>query len=167
VVSGIEDALRKAFVDRTLEVSLHSANEIVARAAFGRVTHTGPQDRIPKHKRHMPTAARQQVAGVATATTRQHIHKTYRVLTRPSRPPRDDCVARRADSCSPTSSLTHHRMQRRWREWELICASGNFAIYIRRHGVRVNFKQGLRPRPFNHGVSMLDAFPYQHAFLNT
>jgi hypothetical protein len=36
-----------------------------------------------------------------------------------------------------------------------------------RHGVRVKFKNGLRPKPFNHGVSMKDATQPQLYFLST
>jgi hypothetical protein len=36
-----------------------------------------------------------------------------------------------------------------------------------RHGMRVNFKRSLRPRPFNHGASMLDASPFYLSFLDT
>jgi hypothetical protein len=37
-----------------------------------------------------------------------------------------------------------------------IGASGQVVNWIR-HGVRVKFKNGLRPKSFNHGVSMKDA----------
>jgi hypothetical protein len=36
-----------------------------------------------------------------------------------------------------------------------------------RHGLRIDFKDGLRPRPFNHGVSMNDAKQTQLDFLST
>jgi hypothetical protein len=36
-----------------------------------------------------------------------------------------------------------------------------------RHGVLVKFKTGLRPKPFNHGVSMQDATQPQLDFLAT
>jgi hypothetical protein len=55
------------------------------------------------------------------------------------------------------------RVRRRWREWERIGASGQVLSSIR-HGVRI--KHGTRPRPFNHGISMLDATPAQLEFLN-
>jgi hypothetical protein len=35
------------------------------------------------------------------------------------------------------------------------------------HGVRVKFKNGMRPKPFNHGVSMKDATQPQMDFLAT
>jgi hypothetical protein len=63
-------------------------------------------------------------------------------------------VARRADSCSPSSNYMRHRQ--RWRERGHIDASGQVVSWIR-HGVRVKFKNGLRPKPFNHGVSMKHA----------
>jgi hypothetical protein len=59
-----------------------------------------------------------------------------------------------------------HRVRRRWREWERIGASGQFLSWIR-HGVRVKFKHGARPRPFNHGTSGMDATPAQLKFLNS
>jgi hypothetical protein len=48
-----------------------------------------------------------------------------------------------------------HRVRQQWREWECIGASGQVLYWIR-HGVRVKFKRGERPRPFNHGTSMMD-----------
>jgi hypothetical protein len=59
-----------------------------------------------------------------------------------------------------------HRVRRRWREWEGIGASGQVLNWIH-HGVRVKFKHGARPKPFNHGISMLDAIPAQLEFLNS
>jgi hypothetical protein len=57
-----------------------------------------------------------------------------------------------------------HRGRLRWREWEHIGASGQVVNWIR-HGVRVKFKNGMRPKPFNHGVSMKDATQPQLDFL--
>jgi hypothetical protein len=59
-----------------------------------------------------------------------------------------------------------HRVRLRWREWEHIGASGQVVNWIR-HGVRVKFKNGLRPKRFNHGVSMKDATQPQLDFLAT
>jgi hypothetical protein len=59
-----------------------------------------------------------------------------------------------------------HRVRRRWREWERIGASGQVLSWIR-HGVRVRFKHGTRPKPFNHGISMLDATKAQLEFLDS
>jgi hypothetical protein len=59
-----------------------------------------------------------------------------------------------------------HRVGRRWREWERIGASGQVLSWIR-HGVHVKFKHGARPKPFNHGIAMLDATPAQLEFLDT
>jgi hypothetical protein len=59
-----------------------------------------------------------------------------------------------------------HRVRRRWREWERIGASGQVLSWIRR-GIRIKFKHGTRPRPSNHGISMLDATPSQLQFLNS
>jgi hypothetical protein len=80
--------------------------------------------------------------------------------------PRNDGVARRADSYSPSSSFMRHRVRRRWREWERIGTSGQVLSWIR-HDVCVKFKHGSRSRPFNHGTSMLDATPAQLEFLNS
>jgi hypothetical protein len=60
-----------------------------------------------------------------------------------------------------------HRVRRKWREWERIGASGEVLLSWIRHGVRVKFKHGVRPRPFNHGISMLDATPAQLEFINS
>jgi hypothetical protein len=59
-----------------------------------------------------------------------------------------------------------HRVRLRCREWEHIGASSQVVNWIH-HGVRVKFKTGLRPRPFNHGVSMKDATQSQLDFLGT
>jgi hypothetical protein len=58
------------------------------------------------------------------------------------------------------------RVRCKWREWERIGASGQVQNWIR-HGVRVKFKRGERPRPFNHGTSMMDAIPTQLEFLDS
>jgi hypothetical protein len=60
----------------------------------------------------------------------------------------------------------HHRVRLRWREWEHIGASGQIVIWIR-HGGRVKFRNGLRPKPFNHEVPMKDATQPQQDFLAT
>jgi hypothetical protein len=59
-----------------------------------------------------------------------------------------------------------HRVRLRWREWEQIGSSGQVVNWIR-HGVRVKLKNGLRPKPFNHGVSMKDGTQQQLDFLAT
>jgi hypothetical protein len=59
-----------------------------------------------------------------------------------------------------------HRVRLRWREWEHIGASGQVVKSIR-HGVRVKFKNGLRPKSFNHGVSMKNATQPQLDFIST
>jgi hypothetical protein len=59
-----------------------------------------------------------------------------------------------------------HRVRLRWREWEHIGASGQVVSWIL-HGMRVKFKNGLRPRPFNHGVSMKEVTQPQLDFLST
>jgi hypothetical protein len=50
--------------------------------------------------------------------------------------------------------------------WEHIGASGQFLNWVR-HGVLVKFKHGTCPRPFNHGISMLDATQGHLEFLNS
>jgi hypothetical protein len=59
-----------------------------------------------------------------------------------------------------------HRVRQRWRESGHIGASGQVVSWIC-HGVRVEFKYGLRPKPFNHGVSMKDATQPQLDFIAT
>jgi hypothetical protein len=59
-----------------------------------------------------------------------------------------------------------HRVRLRWREWEYIGASGQVVNWIR-HGLLVKFKSGMRPKPFNHGVSMKDVTQAQVDFLAT
>jgi hypothetical protein len=154
VVSGTLDAQRQAFVDRTLEVILHSSNKVAAIVTFARVTLNIPLDRILRPRRRPQTAARWQHHPPQP-------HEPTRapsLYTLPNRFPRNDGVAHRADSYPPASSFMRHRVRRRWRELELIGASGQVASWIR-NGVRVELKQGLRPRPSNHGVSMLGATP--------
>jgi hypothetical protein len=60
-VSGPLDALRQAFVDRTLEVSLHAASKAADRAAFAKVT----PDRPP-----CPDARARKAAAAAAAAAR-------------------------------------------------------------------------------------------------
>jgi hypothetical protein len=57
-------------------------------------------------------------------------------------------------------------VRRRWPEWKRIGASGQVLSWIR-YGVRVKFKQGARPRPFNYGASMPDATLAQLEFLDS
>jgi hypothetical protein len=68
--------------------------------------------------------------------------------TVPSHPRRSDGVARRADSCSPSSNYMRHRVRLKLRELEHIRASGKVVNWIR-HSVRVKFEDNLRPKPFN------------------
>jgi hypothetical protein len=71
-----------------------------------------------------------------------------------------------ARSLFPYIFDVRHRVRQRWREWEQIGASGKVVYWIR-HGVPVKIKRGLRPLPFNHVVSMLDATPSQLSLLTT
>jgi hypothetical protein len=50
-VSGTEDALRKAFVDSTLKVSMHAANKADADAKFANVTPDRPPGPDAKAKK--------------------------------------------------------------------------------------------------------------------
>jgi hypothetical protein len=67
-VSGPLDALRQAFVDRTLEISLHAASKAAAGAAFAKIT----PDRPPGHgaKARKAAADRRKAAAPAGATSR-------------------------------------------------------------------------------------------------
>jgi hypothetical protein len=156
-VSGPLDELRQAFVDMTLEVSQHAASKVAAEAAFARATPDKPPGQDAKAKK----AAADKRKDAATTTVAA-------AGTKPNdgtKPPRrSDMVTRRADSCSPSSNYMRHRVRLKWREWEHIGASGRVVSWIR-HGVRVKFKNGLRPKPFNHGVSMKDATQPQLDFI--
>jgi hypothetical protein len=128
-----------------------------------RLHHTSQQVMTPRPAKLQPMDAKQQQRRQQPPA---HHHLSQNRPTRHDHRPKYDGVARRADSCSPTPSFMRHRVRRRWREWERICASGQVLSWIR-HGVRVKFKHGTRPKPFNHGIYMLDATPAQLEFLNS
>jgi hypothetical protein len=68
-VSGPLDALRQAFVDRTLEVSLHAASNAAAGAAFATIAPhkpTGPDARARKATADKRKAAAATAAAVRT-----------------------------------------------------------------------------------------------------
>jgi hypothetical protein len=65
-VSGPLDALRQAFVDRTLEVSLHATNKAAAGAAFAKITPDKPSG--PDAKARKAAADRRKAAATAAAT---------------------------------------------------------------------------------------------------
>jgi hypothetical protein len=65
-VSGPLDELRQAFVDRTLEVSLHAANKAAAGATFAKATPDKPPGQDDKVKK---AAADKRKAAAATTTT--------------------------------------------------------------------------------------------------
>jgi hypothetical protein len=65
-VSGPLDELRQAFVDRTLEVSLHAASKAAAGAAFAKATPDKPPGQDAKAKK---AAADKRKAAAATTTT--------------------------------------------------------------------------------------------------
>jgi hypothetical protein len=58
--SGPLDELRQAFVDKTLEVSLHAACKAAARAAFEKATPKCHPDRTPRLRMQQPTNAQLQ-----------------------------------------------------------------------------------------------------------
>jgi hypothetical protein len=65
-VSGPLDALRQAFVDRTLEVSLHAASKAAAGTAFAKIA----PDKPPRpDTRARKAAADKRKAAAAAATT--------------------------------------------------------------------------------------------------
>jgi hypothetical protein len=108
-VSGQLDALRQAFVDRTLEVSLHVASKAAASAAFAKVTPTNLPAKSPKPANQFPTNARlplrpQHMRAPQPATKPAGARGHHR---------RSNCVARRVDSCSPSSPFMRHRVQQR------------------------------------------------------
>jgi hypothetical protein len=80
-VSGPLDALRQAFVDRTLEVSLHAASKDVAGATFAKITPfkaTGPDAKARK-----AAADRRKAAAAAAAASRPSPHAKPIDLARP------------------------------------------------------------------------------------
>jgi hypothetical protein len=67
-VSGPLDALRQAFVDRTLKVSLHAANKVAAGAAFAKITPDKPAG--PDAKARKVAADKRKAAATAAAAAR-------------------------------------------------------------------------------------------------
>jgi hypothetical protein len=67
-VSGPLDALRQAFVDRTLEVSLHAANKATASGAFAKITPIKPAG--PDAKARKAAADKRKTAAAAAADAR-------------------------------------------------------------------------------------------------
>jgi hypothetical protein len=72
-------------------------------------------------------------------------------------------VTRRADSCTPYSNYTRHRLRRNRQAWKDIGASGQVLKWIR-EGVTIPFLNN-RPTPFNQGVSLLEATSEQLNFV--
>jgi hypothetical protein len=136
-VSGPLDALRQAFVDRTLQVSLHTASKVVAGATFAKITLDKPPG-LDAIARKAAADRRKAAAGAAAAAAAAPTPPLQNPATPHGHNPRNDGVARRADSCSLSSPFMRHRVRRRWREWERIGASGQVLSWIR-HGVRVKF----------------------------
>jgi hypothetical protein len=128
-----------------------------------------PRSRLTSRPALTPRPGKQPPIGAKQQLQRQqpHAHPPPQNRATPyDHHPRSGGVARRADSCSPSSPFMRHRVRRRWREWERVGASGQVPNWIR-HGVRVKLKQGTRPRPFIHGTSMLDTTPAQVEFLDS
>jgi hypothetical protein len=67
-VSGSLDALRQAFVDRTLEVGLHAANKAAAGAAFAKITPDKPTG--PDSKARKAAADKRKAAAAPAAAAR-------------------------------------------------------------------------------------------------
>jgi hypothetical protein len=83
-VSGPQDALRQAFVDRTLEVSLHAASKAGAGAAFAKIT----PDKPPCADAKAPTTADKRKAKAplaAAAAARTPLHEGKRPLATPTK----------------------------------------------------------------------------------
>ena len=80
-VSGPLDALRQAFVDRTLEVRLHAATKAAAGAAFAKIT----SDKLPglDAKARKATADRRKATAAGTTTTARAPPSTKPCDTRP------------------------------------------------------------------------------------
>jgi hypothetical protein len=66
-VSGALDALRHAFVDRTLEVSLHAAHKAAAGAAFAKITPDKPLG--PDARARKAAADKRKAVAAAEAPT--------------------------------------------------------------------------------------------------
>jgi hypothetical protein len=110
-VSGPLDTLRQAFVDRTLEVSLHTTSKAAVGVAFVRVTHYKPTGQDAK-ARKATTDKRRAATTTAAAPPpllRPPSHMALRDHHR-----RSDGVARRADTFSSLSPFISHRVRRRW-----------------------------------------------------
>jgi hypothetical protein len=159
-VSGPLDELRQSFVDMTIEVSMHAASKAADGAAFARATPDKPLGQDAKAKK--AASDKRKVALVTTAKAAAGTKPSDG--TKPStkkcwcHPPRRLLL--------PVINYMRHRVRLKWREWEHIGASGQVVTWIR-HGVRAKFKNGLRPKLFNHGVSMKDANHPQLDFLAT
>jgi hypothetical protein len=158
-VSGPLDALRQATSTERLKSAFTPPVRLLPAQPYPKPSRPAV---TPRAGTQPPTIAKQQLQ-------RQHPHAhppPQNRATPHGHHPRNDGVARRADSCSPSSPFIRHCVRRRWRGWERIGASGQVLSWIR-HCVRVKFKQGTRPRPFNHGTSILDATQAQLEFLDS
>jgi hypothetical protein len=159
-VSGPLDALRQAFIDRNVEINLHAANKAAVGDAFARVTHDKPPS--PYTKAHKAAANKRKAAGAAAAAARATPIAKNTETTRP--PPRKLWCGPPRRFMLPSSLFMIYRVRGKWREWERIGASAQVVHWIRL-GVHVKFQRGVRPRPFNYGMSMLNATPAQLEFL--
>jgi hypothetical protein len=82
-VSGPLDALRQAFIDRTLEVSLHAASKAAAGAAFAKITPDKPT--CPDAIARKAAAEKCKAAAAATAAAARTTPLTK--PTDPAKPP--------------------------------------------------------------------------------
>jgi hypothetical protein len=106
-VSGPLDSLRQAFVDRTLEVSLHATSKAALGAAFAKVTLSRPPD--PDAKARKAIADKRKAADATSAAAHAPLATKHAYAT--WAPQKNDGVARRADSCFPTSPFMRHRVR--------------------------------------------------------
>jgi hypothetical protein len=68
-VSGPQDELRQAFVERTLEVSMHAASKAAARAEFAEATPDKPPGQLAKAKKAAADKRKAAAAAAAIAAT--------------------------------------------------------------------------------------------------
>jgi hypothetical protein len=164
-VSGPLDALRQAFVDRTLEVRrLHAVTKAAAGAAFAKVTPDKPTCHDAKARRAAANKRKTTAAAAAAVRPPTPLAKPTDQAQPPPKkrwcgPPRrfllPDIFLHATSRTSKMAGVGAHRRERPSPRLDP------------RHGVRVKFKHGVRPKPFNHGISMLDATPAQLEFLNS
>jgi hypothetical protein len=103
------DAVRQAFFDRSLEVSLHAAGKADAGVALARITPDKLPD--PDAKARKAAAAKRKVAFAAAAAARATPAAKNADTTRP--PPKRLWSCPLADSRSPSSPFMRHYGRRK------------------------------------------------------